>query len=114
MEVKISKRRVDFEFPHGNFGSPSFSQGISAHVFSFLTGNCANNLPWEGPVLRSLTQNIILGTVWSDWSRDSNQSWGFSLEKNVARASWQFCEGLLNAQTPVFLCLVIFNLGAEN
>lgn len=102
MEVKISKRRVDFEFPHGNFGSPSFSQGISAHVFSFLTGNCADNLPWEGPVLRSLTQNIILGTVWSDWSRDSNQSWGFSLEKNVARASWQFCEGLLNAQTPVF------------
>lgn len=44
--MKISKRRVDLELPLGNFGSPSFSQGISAHVFSCVTGISANSLPW--------------------------------------------------------------------
>lgn len=48
VEVKVSKRRVDLAFPHGNFGSPSFSQGISAHVFSFVTGISAKSLPWGG------------------------------------------------------------------
>lgn len=75
VKVKISKRRVDLEFPHGNFGSSSYSQGISAHVFSLVTGSSANNLslnPWPG---MSYWEQL-------EWLEQGlQQPWEFSSEK---------------------------------
>lgn len=65
VEGKISKRRLDLEFPHGNFGNPSFSQGISAHIFSFVTGSCQQPaLGWAA--LKSLTRM----SFW-EWYRET-------------------------------------------